>query len=286
MDLFNLADTQFKTQVFYQSGIWYKPRGISMIHITCIGSGGGGGGANNVTLGTASFGGGGGGSGGVSQLTIPAIFLSDVLKITVGLGGAGGNPGVTGTAGGVTIVETQPGGAITPPTYICYANAGSGGQLGTTAGSGAGGAGGAVIGATAALSLSSGIFSTQAGITGGASASSAAGVSTTNQGFRTASTGGGGKDASNVGFSGGTVLSGLYAPEILGGLSGTTGNAGFFSSSPFTFTGGSGGGASGSGAGGTGGAGIICGGGGGGGAGVTGSFGGRGGNGLVIISCW
>ncbi len=61
MDLFNLADTQYKTQIFYQSGYWEKPRGINGVFITCFGAGGGGGGGTPGASGAGTTGGGGGG---------------------------------------------------------------------------------------------------------------------------------------------------------------------------------------------------------------------------------
>ena len=73
---YNLADINYKTAVFYQSGSWIKPQGITMVSITAIGAGGGGGGGA-----TSGFGGGGGGSGGITRLTIPEMFITDSLII-------------------------------------------------------------------------------------------------------------------------------------------------------------------------------------------------------------
>jgi hypothetical protein len=42
-DLYHLADNSYRTQVFYQSGFWVKPRGVTIAHIVVIGAGGGGG---------------------------------------------------------------------------------------------------------------------------------------------------------------------------------------------------------------------------------------------------
>lgn len=286
MDLYNLTDTQYKTQVFYQTGIWYKPRGISMVHITCLGAGGGGASTAAVTSGTASYGGGGGGSGALTQLTIPSIFVSDVLKVTVAQGGIGGTNGSGGANATATQVDMVSGDGLAS-TLLCYANGGNGGNAGSAAATGAGGAGGSAAAATGAYLLNGGIFFSQAGIAGGNSNTAAVASNSTNVGFRTPSTGGGGKDLANTGYSGGTVLSGLYVPQILGGAAGGfSGGTGFFNLSPLGFSGGAGGGGNGAGTGGQGGDGGIGGGGGGGGAGTASSTGGRGGNGLVIINCW
>ena len=88
--VYDLADTSYKTQVFYQSGSWIKPQGITMISITAISAGGGGaGGATNSSANNRS-GGGGGGGGCLTRLIIPEIFITDSLIINVGTGGAGG----------------------------------------------------------------------------------------------------------------------------------------------------------------------------------------------------
>jgi hypothetical protein len=112
IDYYHLADNQYKDQVFTgpigsntSSSIfyWVKPRGITMIHITAIG-GGGGGGAGNSSTSTAASGGSGGGAGAITRLTIPAIFLTDSLEITVAGGGSGGTTG-GGTTAGNTFVD-------------------------------------------------------------------------------------------------------------------------------------------------------------------------------------
>src|SRR6266568_4685992 len=54
---------------------WKKPRGITMMHIVCIGAGGGGGGGVTGAVGVSKAGGGGGGSGALSILLIPAVYL-------------------------------------------------------------------------------------------------------------------------------------------------------------------------------------------------------------------
>ena len=52
---------------------WIKPKGVTMVHILCIGAGGGGGGGQSAS--GNKGGGGGGGSGAIGSLIIPAIFL-------------------------------------------------------------------------------------------------------------------------------------------------------------------------------------------------------------------
>jgi hypothetical protein len=63
---------------------WTKPQGASFVWFTLIGSGGG---AN-------SSGGTGGGSGAVTNCLVPAFLIPDVLRITVGKGGAVSNDGI------------------------------------------------------------------------------------------------------------------------------------------------------------------------------------------------
>jgi hypothetical protein len=53
---YNLPDTSFRTQVFYQNGNWIKPQGITMVYVTLIGGGGGGGGGQSTASGVAGNG--------------------------------------------------------------------------------------------------------------------------------------------------------------------------------------------------------------------------------------
>ena len=112
LDLYHLpTSTKRNIDYFYGKSdinaevweVWEKPRGINMIRITCIGGGGGGGGGatNNST--TARGGGAGGSSGGFTSLLIPAIFLPDVLYVSVGDGGTGGAAGNPAGLGGFGI---------------------------------------------------------------------------------------------------------------------------------------------------------------------------------------
>jgi len=43
IDVYNSSKRDY-FQIYYSSGLWYKPRGVSNILITAIGGGGGGGG--------------------------------------------------------------------------------------------------------------------------------------------------------------------------------------------------------------------------------------------------
>lgn len=258
---YNLPDTSFRTQVFYQSGNWIKPQGITMVYVTLIG----------------------GGAGAISRVLISADLLEDRLRVGVGRGGAGGAPNGDGTVGSESRVE----GTIGFLSTIMIAN-GSG-----TAGlaSGTGGGGGAATTVQDANLASMGVFISNAGGAGGSSglpnitygSLPAAGPLSITPGC-----GGGTKTVSNTSTNGGSIIGAGVVPNFSGGTSGGTNgiNSQINSLSPLIFLGGTGGGGNGTGTGGNGGNGGIGCGGGGGGAGITGGSGGRGGDGLVIINCW
>lgn len=293
--VYDLADKSYKTAVFYQSGSWIKPIGITMISITAIGAGGGGGGGDTLALASARFGGGGGGSGAITRLIIPEMFISDSLIINVGEGGAGGaSGGGGGGAGGPSFVDMPvPGngrGSIT--TCIVTASGGTGGVRV---------AGAAGVVANVAHSLYSTVGSWfavagQIGIAGAAGAGSPVTYAATVGVPVTGGASGGGMAASSAAATSGGAMTGAgFVPTTPGGVgntAATNGNQGVYSLTPFYSTGGSGGGGGGTTpvSGGNGGNGNIGSGGGGGGAGTTptgvGGTGGRGGNGLVIIQCW
>lgn len=270
LDLNNISSNNGLTQVFYNSGYWVKPRGVHMAHIIAIGGGTGGDGGTS-TPGTAGVGGSGGGCGTIIRLTIPLIFVTDELRITIGAGGAGAAAAGTGTAGGATLIDCARGSNVgstlladTSQTSVIGWNYGS---------------------------LGRSLYSSNLG--GGPGGNAAAG-----QSFSFGSTfnlpilsgmGGGGHSAGGANFSGGSILSVGFVPLISGGQPGVNngvGSSGFFSLTPFSATGGAGGASNASGTGGKGGDGAPGCGGGGGGSGSTGGAGGRGGNGLVIITCW
>jgi hypothetical protein len=93
LDTFNFANPQTcNYQEFYGGGTtldWVKPRGVAMVRMMLLGAGGG------------ATGGRGAGSGAVTQWIGPAIFIPDVLRISIGAGGG------SGAAGGATSVIYQ-----------------------------------------------------------------------------------------------------------------------------------------------------------------------------------
>ena len=284
---------------------WEKPRGISMIHITCFGGGGGGRSGWCANSPTRS-GGAGGGSGGFSRLLIPAVFLPDVLYVSVGRGGAGGvsittagsTTGMAGSAGSLSAVSIAP---STAAIYTaCFANGGAG-ALNLVSSSNSFGTGGSV--ATQANCLMSGLgqFFALAGQNGAngpnTSVIGPVGYPTTGLLLSGGCCGGGGQN--NLGGNITTQTQSLFSliPTRVGGTGASTAGPGADGISifqPLMSIGGAGGGASSSttagvGSGGRGGNGGLGCGGGGGGAGPSGTgsgAGGRGGDGLVIIQCF
>jgi hypothetical protein len=289
---YNLPDNSYKTQIFYQNGIWIKPQGISMIYITLISAGGGGAGGQSSSSGLGGVGGGGGAMGYLLKLLIPADVAPDSLRVTVGVGGGGGGANINGGSGGLTRIESYDSNGTNTAVTLLQQNGGGGGATGLIGGGG-GGLGTALTTANWKLGHL-GIFVNDVAPTylgGGAGGSSASGTSRTYGTSAsvpyTSGAGGGGKNTSNVGFNGGDIIITGIIPTNSGGVAdGGSGGNGFSSLAPFIQIGGSGGAGSGTGTGGTGGNGGIGCGGGGGGAGITGGAGGRGGDGLVIINCW
>lgn len=260
---------------------WEKPRGISMIHITCFGAGGGGGGGNS----TNQQGGGGGGSGGQTTLLIPAHVLPDVLYISPGRGGVGAiNFAGGGTAGTASYVSIAP--SIAAIYTVCFANGGNGS---TSAGSGA-----AAVVATQANALMSslGQFFALAGQSGTGSDSS---ITYPTTGLLVSGGAGGGRGGSLGSPAGGSITAPTqtsirFFSTVPGGNPGSSGISLF---QPLLSTGGAGGngaGSSGSGICGSGGNGGFGSGGGGvgnaGGIIQAGKNAGNGGDGLVIIQCF
>ena len=295
IDFFNLPNTEFKTQVFYKTEFWVKPRGITMVSIITIGAGGGGGSGQIIPTAANGVGGGAGGSGAISKIILPSYLISDNLSITVGVGGAGGSSSNlaagNGVNGGTTIVSMNR--AIGSGAFgtILTSDGGSGGVRGF--GGGAGGAGAAAFNTTSAVFGSLGTYVVNGGASGtNGGAGGSSGVSYIYGRASTIlnpGTGGGSRNAAGSSFSGGSINPSIYFPGLLGGFSGgTRGSDGYFSLTPFFSVGGSGGGGEYTSAGGAGGnGGIGCGGGGGGSGGSAGGgVGGRGGDGLVIITCW
>lgn len=292
---------------------WVKPSGVTMVYMIAIAGGGGGGGGFTGISGSARGGGGGGASSGVVTALVPAIFLPDVLKISVGLGGLGASgSGVAGGNGTNSYIAYGVGlnaGSSIPNIILeSGANAPSGGAAGSAAGGGAGGILPTI--STAARLGSGGIFGIQKftvglnGIAGGAQTGAAGGAVTGgwNVSPLTPGSGGGGVNTASTGFAGGALSlqaqldlpDGAVSPAaILAGgtagsnvLAGGNGNNGLQYFKPLLMTGGTGGGSADGQIGGNGGKGGIGCGGGGGGAGTTGGRGGDGGNGLVVIISW
>jgi len=309
--------TKATQQIFYAATptagtnwqTWLKPRGVSFVQFTVLGGGGGGG--AGAAAGGNSGGGGGGGSSAQCRALFPAWTLPDVLYISVGSGGAGGNASV-GSAGIASYVTIYP--ATTVNYILCQANPGSGGGVGATGSAGGAAAGGTVTPIANGTLAGLGVFgwghaatnislvgqNSSAGGTMPAGGEGGQIVLPTTGLFVTAGTGGGSSTTSTSNAGGPlTVPSGGIFPLHPGGTSGGTGATadGGSGSSGYRaipnllyFYGGTGGGCSGNlgGSGGNGGAGGYGCGGGGGGGGQTGtrSTGGRGGDGLVIATAW
>lgn len=297
LDLNNLADNSGKVQIFTTSGMWHKPRGISMVYIHIVGGGSGGAGGLSGALGTARNGGGGGASGNTSRLVIPAVFLSDSLSITVGRGGDGGTAGGgAGQAGGASVIDSTRGGQIAASRLLLASGGAT--MTGGSDRTGAVGQSANSVFNTTPAALGVTIFiGNQGGASGGIN-TGAVGTDLTFQVTPTPGTGqytvlnsggagGASTNTSNTNFSGGSVIGNTIVPTINGGTGGGgNGEAGFYSYQPLITTGGAGGGSNGTGTGGRGGNAGPGSGGGGGGAGVTGGAGGRGGDGYCVIVCW
>lgn len=297
LDLQHLASrTKADVQVFGGSlsiATWQKPRGASMIYMFAAGPGGPGG---NGAVGAASTaaGGGGGSSGSQSTLLIPAIFLPDLLYLTVPMAGA-------------TLTVATVHGAPAANNVVLRA------EFGNTGGAASGATAGTAGTASGAASISNcplagmGRFNAlggQAGIAGGAGGAANLSLPTTGL-VVTGGTGGAGVGASGGGNVGGNITGAGIFPTLLGGtgpaVGATTtppdsGNSGIQPIPGLNyFYGGTGAGSTHNAA--TG-AGLVgahggngapgCGGGGGGGAltGSTQGLGGVGGPGLVIIIAW
>jgi hypothetical protein len=288
MSLFNLADTSYKTQVFYNTGYWVKPQGITMISITCIGAGGAGGcPIVGPTGGNSGSGGGAGGSGGISTTIIPAWAVTDTLYVYVASGGTGtatfNTAGGSGEAVG-TFVRLVPRGvlnSVNQSANVCFANSGFGGAAVNS-----GGAGGTVAtGNNMIAGNTTGVCNFYAGVAG-SNGTNPGGSQTWGTTVVTGGGGGGGV-VTTTPYSGGTIIGNTFVPTISGGQPGDiNGKDGVFSLTPFYSTGGGGGATQIGAPGGNGGRGAIGSGGGGAGTGSTRGRSGDGGRGLVIINCW
>jgi len=268
LDLFNTpASGKTNYQEFYGGGTtidWIKPRGASMVRFMLIGAGGGGG------IGSSTQGGGGGGSGAVTSWIGPAMFVPDVLRITVG---AGGTSGVNATASSV-IYQAKDGTGYTLLTA-------DGGVSGTTA----------ITGGTAGAAMTNNAFGASGILTSTAGQDGTAGNATGGGGIQSASAttflSGGAGGAGGAANAGGRVTPNYDYPLAGGGPAGGTaaGGNGYFITQPILVGCGAGGGSTSTTAGTAGGrGGIGCGGGGAGEDAASG--GGRGGDGAVFIWAW
>jgi len=314
-------DKKADIQVFFGTGInvssqtWYKPKGVTMTYMICIGSGAGGGAGFTRASGAAGGGGGGGASGCIATALFPAIMLPDTLQVVVPMGGKGGlTSGTAGGAGANSYISTGRGltavNAIPNIILESGATVPGGGGAGSGAAAGAAGtvptigtkarsgwAGALAVGANYTVGLVGAIGGAQTGAAG------AAITAVWNTIPLSGGTGGGGVTTTGTGFAGGNLSlqgaldyqGGTFAPAttfLAGGTAGSgaavggNGNSGIQSWFPFIMTGGTGGGSADGQPGGAGGNGAIGCGGGGGGAGTTGGRGGDGGNGLVVIISW
>jgi hypothetical protein len=262
LDVFNTSPANTNYQEFYGGGTtqdWTKPRGASMVRFMLIGAGGAG------AFGGSTVGGGGGGSGAVTSWIGPAIFIPDVLRISVGA------TGVQSTV----LYQQKDGTGYT----LLTANAGSAGS-GTT-----GGAGGTAT--TANAFAASGIYTSIAGQAGTAGSTTGGGTNQTASTTTFLSGGAGG--AGGSGGTGGGVTPNYGYPALPPTTAGGTviGANGYFITQPILVGCGGAGGTTSVGTGTNGGnGGIGCGGGGDGEDNTGPAYGRRGGDGAVFIWAW
>lgn len=311
IDLFDYTDINTNHQAFFTNGItnswqvWTKPKGVSYVYITCIGSGGGGGSSANVG-GSTSGGGGGGGASSVTKILLPANVIPDSLYIQVARGGIGGDSSNENAVdGSLSYVSISP---LTTASRVIIASgtvAAGRGLRGTSLVGGSGGSAGTVFTSAVGILSELGIWQSIAGRIGATGGYGAPGGNVTGVGggtFLTGGAGGGGLTSGGGDDQGGSILAtgAVLSFNITGGAAGGGQGRGGYASSrpkdltyasrkfPQILTGGSGGGSNGTvgGGGGNGGPGQIGCGGGGAGAqdGGAGRIGGRGGDGIVLIT--
>jgi len=90
----------FSRQVILtRTTLWPVPAGVRLVRVRLAGGGGGGGGGDET--GAVSYGGGGGGAGGYAEGVVRTT-PGAAVPVTIGSGGSGSGPLVTGGAGGTT----------------------------------------------------------------------------------------------------------------------------------------------------------------------------------------
>lgn len=273
LDLFNIPTPQTANfQEFYstqdaqsRAATWVKPRGASMVRFLLIGAGGSGGAS------TSTAGGGGGGSGAVTSWIGPAMFVPDILNISVGYS----RPSAGSIASAIYYISSN------GNNLIIEASGGSPGAVG-----GAGGAGGTAYSAT--QFTASGIFTSIAGQAGAAGSSTGAGSARSASGTTFLSGGAGG--AGSAAGTGGSVTPNYGYTALPATTAGGTvaGANGYFITQPIMVGAGGAGGTTSTSVGTNAGCGGIgCGGGGAGedgGSGLT--YARRGGDGVIFIWAW
>jgi hypothetical protein len=302
LDVFNLPlkenSTLFTSSSFFeQIFVWNKPRNAKLIYFYLVGGGGGGGAGRSSAL-NGSTGGGGGGSGAITTAIIAANLLPDILYIMPGRGGTGGISAITTSESGFTTYVFFVPNFLNPINTFLIANGGNGGGVGGSSVQGTAGSGGAVWNYTTTTYGDIGLITSDAGQSGGVG-TTLAGTITNITPTLPVTGGAGGGATSNAGspYNGGSITGSGFLPTVKAGINDSATNAlnggqGFIfnqKSEPMLFTGGAGGGASGTGTnrpGGIGGNGGYGSGGGGGGGAYNGAggAGGRGGNGFAMIS--
>jgi hypothetical protein len=291
LDLSHIPNSQQDVQIFHANGstwqTWQKPRKCNYVYIMCVGGGGGGGGGNNLSNYVWVS---GGGSGAVSRALYNAQQLPDRLYVQVGLGGAGGAPGVasqgiSGSPGTRSVVALQPISLIAAQNLVAIS--GNAAATGGNYSPGSVGETGSAQ-ATATFYVLSNFISTPG--VGNSNPGNGTGFGNITPFTSQITTPGGGGFTQPAATAGASILATSITPLISGGAGSTTANPagngadGITSYKPFYSLGGAGGGSATASIGGNGGNGGIGSGGGGGGAGSSGGgTGGRGGNGLVII---
>ena len=268
--IFNAANNSASWQT------WNKPKGATVAHIMCIGSGGGGGGMKNWNSSNPAAGGGGGGGAAYTIATVPLFLIPDVLYIQVAIGGIGGSSpptdtfgpgGENGANGALSYVSLYPSTNMSDCLVVNGASiAGGGGGGVEDTRTGGGGGGGAALSANSTtnpryLSLctwysNSGQGGTVSGayFYGGGGFRPAGNLTLLANGITGGGTGGGGTAAALGSSNGGIIQSAdlLYSQLVTLDGAGPTvsrnnqiafgeGTTGYASAKPFFFTGGAGG---------------------------------------------